>query len=176
MSIKYELLENNEVDCLKDLCNDLMAFQKSKSKVTPERFDSMTFETRLMPSIKGARDNYFIIAKDGDDVVAYAYSNICNKNVYNSGAFGKFFEMDSVQGDYVGCLSQFYIKESYRGKGIGSKLFKESINWINSYEDIMDIFIFVSNGNDDALNFYKSKGFKSSHDILGGFITVMISD
>ena len=35
------------------------------------------------------------------------------------------------------------------------------------------IVIFVSNGNNEALKFYTKKGFKLSHQILGGFITVM---
>jgi ribosomal protein S18 acetylase RimI-like enzyme len=47
------------------------------------------------------------------------------------------------------------------------------MNWLNSFKDIKDIFIFVSNGNKNALKFYQSKGFKISHEILDGFITVL---
>lgn len=64
-------------------------------------------------------------------------------------------------------------KEEYRNKGIGSVMFDMSMKWLESFEDIKDIFIFVSNGNDGALKFYKDKGFKVSHEILDGFITVM---
>lgn len=88
-------------------------------------------------------------------------------------SFGKFFDMDSLNRDNVGCLSQFYIKENYRGKGIGSILFNKSMEWINSFDDINDTFIYVSNCNKRAFEFYKSKGFNFSHDILDGFITVM---
>ena len=38
---------------------------------------------------------------------------------------------------------------------------------------IKDLFIFVSNGNDDALRFYQRRGFQVSHAILDGFITVL---
>ncbi|MFL0269084.1 GNAT family N-acetyltransferase [Candidatus Clostridium radicumherbarum] len=65
------------------------------------------------------------------------------------------------------------IKESYRNKGIGSVLFKKSMDWLNSFKEINDIFIFVSNGNDNGLKYYEAKGFKISHEILNGFITVM---
>jgi hypothetical protein len=41
------------------------------------------------------------------------------------------------------------------------------------FELISDLFIFVSNGNDNALKFYEGKGFKISHQILDGFITVL---
>jgi GNAT superfamily N-acetyltransferase len=84
-----------------------------------------------------------------------------------------FFDFDSVKGDDVGCLSQFYIRDGYRGKGIGSVLFEKSMKWLRSFKDVSDLFIFVSNGNDDALRFYLGKGFKVNHDILDGFITVL---
>lgn len=173
MAITYEILTNDNIDILRDLCNELMTFQKTKAYITPERFDSMSFETRLIPSVSSSLENYFIIAKDGDQVVGYAYSNISDKRVYESGQFGKFFDMDSIDVDNVGCLSQFYIREAYRGMGIGSGLFNQSMAWISGYEHINDVFIFVSNGNYDALEFYKSKGFNVSHDILSGFITVL---
>ncbi|UII55876.1 GNAT family N-acetyltransferase [Cytobacillus spongiae] len=173
MAITYIILPEDNISLIKGLCNELMAFQKTKASITPERFDQMSFETRLLPSIRLARDNFVIVAKDEGHVVAYAYSNICDKRVYESGTFGKFFDMDSVAGDTVGCLSQFYIQEGYRGKGIGSVLFNESMKWMNSFEEIEDIFIYVSNGNDEALQFYQSKGFHISHEILDGFITVL---
>lgn len=144
MTLKYEVLALADLEILKTLCNALMAFQKSKAHITPERFDTMNYETRLLPSVKGARDNHIIVAKDGDRVIAYAYSNINKKTHYAAGPFGCFFDMDSVASDYVGCLSQFYIEPEYRG-----------------------------NGNLDALKFYESKGFRVSHEILDGFITVM---
>jgi hypothetical protein len=44
--------------------------------------------------------------------------------------------------------------------GIGSVLFKESMDWLSTFKDIKDVFIFVSSGNDNALKFYLGKGFK----------------
>jgi GNAT superfamily N-acetyltransferase len=131
----------------------------------------------MLPSVKSSKANFIIAAKDGDEIVGYAYSNISPKHTY-SGGFATlepvdFFDFNSVKGDDVGCLSQFFIKENYRKLGIGTVLFKESINWLNSYKAINDLFIFVSNGNDNALNFYLGKGFKISHQILDGFITVL---
>ncbi|WP_420768235.1 GNAT family N-acetyltransferase [Parageobacillus thermoglucosidasius] len=84
-----------------------------------------------------------------------------------------FFDFDSVPTDNVGCLSQFYIKEEYRNRGIGSVLFEKSMEWLSSFESIKNTFIFVSNGNDDALKFYLRKGFTISHQILDGFITIL---
>lgn len=177
MGIQYEVISEERVMCVKDLCNELMTFQKSKAHIHPEWFDNMCFESRMLPSVKGAKENFIIVAKDGNEVVGYAYSNICPKNTY-SGGFATlepvdFFDFDTVDGDDVGCLSQFYLKEGYRNSGIGTVLFNKSMEWLNSFESIEDLFIFVSNGNDQALKFYQSKGFKVSHHILDGFITVL---
>lgn len=177
MSIRYEIITNNNVHCVKDLCNQLMAYQKSKAYIHPEWFDNMCFETRMLPSVQSAKENFIVIAKDDSEIVGYAYSNICPKHTY-SGGFATldpvdFFDFDSVEGEYVGCLSQFYIKGEYRGVGIGSALFDKSMEWLHSFSSIDDMFIFVSNGNETALKFYQSKDFKVSHDILGGFITVL---
>jgi hypothetical protein len=49
------------------------------------------------------------------------------------------------------------------------------VEWLKQFDEVEDYFIFVSNGNDDALEFYKRKGFSVSHEILNGFITVLRS-
>lgn len=177
MSVHYEPISADSIICIKDLCNELMSYQKSKAHIHPEFFDDMCFETRMIPSIDSAKANYIVIAKDDDEIVGYAYSTIAPKTTY-SGGFATlecdaFFDFNSVEGDDVGCLSQFYIKDGYRNTGIGSVLFEKSMDWLSSFKSINDLFIFVSNGNDNALNFYLGKGFKVSHQILDGFITVL---
>lgn len=172
LSIHYEVISEDNIICIKDLCNDLMAYQKSKAWIRPELFDGMCFETRMIPSVKKAKANYILVAKDDREIVGYVYSNISPKETY-SNEFATFFDLDSVKNNDVGCLSQFYIKEGYRNTGIGTVLFERSMDWLSSFKSIEDLFIFVSNGNDNALKFYLGKGFKISHQILDGFITVL---
>lgn len=177
MSIHYEVVSENNVNCIKDLCNELMIYQKSKAYIHPEFFDNMSFETRMIPSLKSSKANYIVIAKDNNEIVGYAYSTIAPKKSY-SGSFATlqcdaFFDFDSVKTEDVGCLSQFFIKDNYRNLGIGSTLFSMSMDWLKSFEEINDLFIFVSNGNDNALKFYQDKDFKVSHKILDKFITVL---
>ncbi|MBV7508441.1 GNAT family N-acetyltransferase [Bacillus sp. sid0103] len=174
MNLSYEVISDEEIEKCRDLCNELMAFQKSRAYITPELFDSMNFDTRMVPSINSAIHNYIVIVKDGDQSVGYVYSNISPKEAY-SNDFATFFDLSSVGRQNVGCLSQFYIKEEYRKYGVGSKLFKMSMEWLNQFDEVEDYFIFVSNGNNDALEFYKRKGFSVSHEILDGFITVLRS-
>lgn len=172
MMITYEILPAGQAIRCRELCNELMAFQKGKAAIKPELFDAMSFETRMLPSIEAATHNHLIAVKDGDQLIGYVYSNISPKTAY-SNEFATFFDLDSVLGDEVGCLSQFYIKDGYRQYGIGSKLFEMSMEWFKHFTEVKDLFIFVSNGNKDALEFYQRKGFTSTHDILGGFITVL---
>lgn len=177
MGIHYEVIPEDNLICIKDLCNALMAYQKSKTHIHPELFDNMCFETRMVPAVKSAKANYIIVARDDNEVVGYAYSNISPKKTYSNDfatlECESFFDFNSVKNDDVGCLSQFYIKEGYRNTGIGAVLFAMSMEWLHSFEAISDLFIFVSNGNDNALKFYLDKGFKISHQILNGFITVL---
>jgi GNAT superfamily N-acetyltransferase len=172
LNLKFEVLPDEKIECCKDLCNELMVYQKSKAYIKPELFDNMSFETRLLPSMKKAIHNYTVVVKDDDQIIAYVYSNISPKETY-ANEFATFFDMSSVDKHNVGCLSQFYIKEDYRQYGIGSRLFNMSMEWIKQFDDVEDYFIYVSNGNTDALEFYKRKGFSVSHDILDGFITVL---
>jgi GNAT superfamily N-acetyltransferase len=177
MNLQYEVVPEEKAECCRDLCNELMDFQKSKASIAPERFDTMNFDTRMLPSIQSAIHNYLVIVKDpekNDEIIAYVYTNISPKEEY-SNDFATFFDLSSVQKENVGCLSQFYIKEGYRQYGIGSKLFTMSMEWLKSFEDVEDYFVFTSNGNHEALAFYKRKGFSVSHDILDGFITVLRS-
>lgn len=172
MNLQYEVIPEEKIEYCRDLCNELMVFQKSKAYITPELFDNMNFDTRMVSSINSALYNYIVVVKDNDKIVAYVYSNISPKEAY-SNDFATFFDLSSVKRNDVGCLSQFYIKEEYRQYGIGSKLFNMSMEWLNKFDDVEDYFIFVSNGNENALEFYKRKGFSVSNVILDGFITVL---
>jgi GNAT superfamily N-acetyltransferase len=172
MNLTYEIMPDEKIESCRDLCNELMVFQKSKSYIKPELFDNMNFDTRMIPSIKSAIHNYTVVVKDNDKIVGYVYSNISSKETY-SNEFATFFDLSSVSRNNVGCLSQFFIKEEYRQYGIGSTLFNMSMKWLKQFNDVEDYFIFVSNGNNNALEFYKHKGFSISHRILDGFITVL---
>lgn len=176
MGIHYEELPMKDAHLVKDLCDGLMAYQKSKALIHPEFFDGMSFETRLLPALKSAKANYIVAAMEKGEAVGYAYSNVASKRIYTNNfatlKCDSFFDVDSVKGEYVGCLSQFFIRDEYRNMGVGSRLFQKSMEWLGS-QGVKDLFIFVSSGNSEALKFYLNKGFQVSHEILDGFITVL---
>lgn len=121
MNLKYEVITEEKIRLCRDLCNKLMAFQKSKAHITPERFDSMNFETRMIPSVKSALHNYREIVKDDEEIAGYVYSNVSPKEAC-SNDFAIFFDLTSVGKRHVGCLSQFFIK-----------MLQTIWNWISSF-------------------------------------------
>jgi hypothetical protein len=50
-----------------------------------------------------------------------------------------------------------------------------SMEWLESVVDGDLVFIYVSNGNDAALNFYLSRGFTFSHNDLAALSSLSIS-
>ncbi|WP_228547599.1 hypothetical protein [Filobacillus milosensis] len=58
MELSYQVISEDQTEYCKDLCNELMAYQKSIAHIKPELFDSMNFESRMLPSIEDAEENY----------------------------------------------------------------------------------------------------------------------
>jgi hypothetical protein len=79
--MKLSLMKN--LNYCRDLCNELMAFQKSKSSIKAELFDNMNFDPRMIPSIKSAIYNYTVVVKDDDKIVGYVYSNIYRRKGFS---------------------------------------------------------------------------------------------
>jgi predicted FMN-binding regulatory protein PaiB len=84
MNLNYEVIPDEKIECCRDICNELMVFQKSKAYIKPELFDNMNFDTRMIPSLKNAINNYTVVVKDDEKIVGYVYSNISPKETYST--------------------------------------------------------------------------------------------
>ncbi|KIL35028.1 GCN5 family acetyltransferase [Cohnella kolymensis] len=179
VNVTIELVKDGNIEQCRQLCNELMAFQKSKAAIAPEAFDSMNFDTRMKKSYESSLESQVIVVKDNGMPVGYVFSTI--ENIENSkGQYPAWAPKDeNSKGFYpewvnlpnkIGCLNNLYVRDQYRDMGLGSKLLEMSMEWLESFPDVDLIFIYVSNGNDAALNFYLSRGFTFSHDVFGGFI------
>lgn len=49
----------------------------------------------------------------------------------------------------------------YRGRGIGSKLLRQIVEYAESHSDIADVYLHVQVNNQEALDFYKKQGFEN---------------
>ena len=180
-NIPIEVVKDGNIEQCRELCNELMAFQKAKATMAPEAFDTMNFDTRMKKSYEGALESQVVVVKDNGVPVGYVFSTI--ENVENGkGSLPKWAPVEEGEnwiGFYpewvalprkIGCLNNLYLLEQYQGMGIGSKLFDMAMEWLESISDVELVFIYVSNGNDEALDFYLKRGFDFSHDVFGGFI------
>lgn len=180
-NIKFEVVTDGNIEPCRALCNELMAFQKSMATIAPEKFDMMNFDSRMRKSYESALDSQVIIVKDDGVPVGYVFSTVDviepSRNAIPDWAptaedgTSKGFYPDWVPlPQKIGCLNNLYMHENYRSLKLGSKLFKMALDWLESFGDVNLIFIYVSNGNDAALEFYLKQGFTYSHDVFGGFI------
>lgn len=129
----------------------------------------MNFDSRMKKSYDAAMEKQVVVVKDNGIPVGYAFSTIDSLDSMRDSPFRLLPQWDDLP-QKIGCLSNLYLKEEYRGTGLGSKLFDMSMDWLDSFADIDLIYVFISNGNDDAYNFYIRRGFTYSHEVLGGFI------
>lgn len=180
LNLIFETIRDDNIELCRELCDELMSFQKSKATISPEAFDGMNFDTRMKKSYEGALRKHVVVVKDGAEPVAYVFSAIdeeseASRNYFPDWAPGG----ENYMGFYpewvrlpqkIGCLNNLYIRDKYRGLGIGAKLCDMSMEWLNSFSDCDLSFVYISNGNDEAYNFYIRKGFKYSHEVFGGFI------
>ncbi len=177
--IRFEVITDQNIEICRDLCNELMAFQKSMVLIHPECFDPMNFDTRMKKSYQEAFRKHVVVAWDKETPIGYVFSSIDQITEAAKSSFPNWAPKDGL-GFYpdwlsvpqnIGCLNNLYLKEGYRNSGLGKKLFDISMEWLEGFEDTNTTFVFISNGNDAALSFYLKNGFTESHQVFGGFIT-----
>ncbi|AFV02261.1 acetyltransferase [Dehalobacter sp. UNSWDHB] len=178
--VTLEILDDGDIEQCRDLCGELMAYQKSKAKLIPEAFNHMNFDTRMKKSYNEALRRQVIVAKHNSIPIGYIFSTVDEMNAKNNSipVWAPVSEGETVQGFYpdwlkpqkIGSVSNLFFRPEYRGIGLGKRLFTMAMEWLESFDDIYLIFIYVSNGNDTALRFYLNQGFTFSHDVFGGFI------
>ncbi len=183
--LKINVLSDENIDECRELCNELMKFQKSKAIIAKEAFDAMNFNTRMKKSYENAEEKQAILVKDGETPIAYIFSTIDlieNNEISLPDWAPKLNNAKEIKGFYpdwidfpkkIGCLSNLYIKENYRSFGLGSRLFNLSMDFFHSFKYLDLVFTFVSSGNDDAYNFYIKHGFTYSHEVFAGFIKAL---
>lgn len=178
--ITIDVINDGQIDLCKDLCNELMAFQKSKATIAQNAFDSMNFDTRMKKNFENSERSHIAVAKDNGLSIGYVFSTIDTVSETSGNAFPDWApRSETSKGFYpdwlalpqkIGCLNNLYIREPYQGIGLGKKLLTMSMNWLESFDDCTMTFVYISNGNDAAYQFYLKHGFLPSHDVFDGFI------
>ena len=144
--IKYFETDEKDLDRIKDLWNKLRLQHQLKSKHFSRDYENIVFEVRKQQLLKKSEKWVFKVdlVFDHDHIVGYCVSSVSNDKG----------EIDSI-----------YIEEKYRSVGIGDKLMKRALSWM----DIMGVKnkeILISVGNDDTIEFYNRYGFYPKHILL----------
>ena len=151
MPVTYEVIDVSGIEVVRPLFDKLMRYQQEKVPYGKKLFDHMTMEFRVYSELKKNKfkATHVILVRDGETLIGFAYSAIDQKD--------------------NGILKLFYLEPAYRGQGIGHELFLRSMVWIGSFST-KRIQIFVTRGNDGAMKFYESHGFKRKKSVFFGMI------
>lgn len=181
-ALVYETIIGADIEQCRELCDELMAFQQAQATISPESFNGMNFDTRLKKSFESTPDSQVVVVKDRGVPVGYVFSTIesisdGDKSYVPDWAPPRI--TDDYRGFYpdwpelparCGCLNNLYLRPAYQGQGLGGELFSRTMDWMKSFNDVDVVFVYISNGNENALKFYLKHGFTFSHNVFGGFI------
>ena len=181
--IKIQDISNGNIEICTSLCNELMDYQANKSHIRTDVLREMTFDNRLRPSFENAQIKKLLVAFDDENPIGYVYAEVSDvtenlmyyvpdwaKNIYKKGQL-IFSPVNQELPSRLGTFNNIYIKPEYHGLGLGYQLSNEVIEWMKSIDGITGIYVYVSNGNEQVVDFYKRFGFQFSHNMLNGFIT-----
>ena len=138
MNYTFRIIEKNEILIIKELWKKLNEIHLKNSHYFKEHYETFTFEKRCEKFDMINSENIRIeIIEDDKTTIGYCISTIQKSTG----------EIDSI-----------YVKEEYRGTGLGSSLIDHSLNWFHT-KKCDKIIIAVAEGNESAYPFYKKFDF-----------------
>jgi len=138
-SFTIESIALRDIALVKPLWEKLNALHLADSVHFKDHFASFTFEKRMEKFMLFRDDDVFIeLAVDTDGIPAgYCIST----------AEGPAGELDSL-----------YVEEKFRGRGIGERLVRRSLEWLRE-KKCARIMVGVAHGHESVLPFYGKFGF-----------------
>ncbi|MBU5439620.1 GNAT family N-acetyltransferase [Tissierella sp. MSJ-40] len=167
-------INNENINCL-ELANTL-GFSKISEEIILEFERSNIKNLGERPLIELTNDDYEFMKELHDKVFPNTYYSgneiierlnmdrkvfICKENNKLAGYI--YVEAEPEFGE--GNIEFFAVNESYRGKGIGSKLLTMGLKWLFSFNSIDSITLCVNLKNEKAINLYKKVGFEEKHQL-----------
>lgn len=144
--INYNETDEKDLEVISDMWKKLILHLQSQSKYFPTDYQCLTFEKRReqFENIAESGKLRLDIVKDGENYLAYSVSSIV---------------------DEKGSIESLYVDKRCRKEGIGNKLMERALDWMELNE-VSDLEILVSYGNENALKFYEKYEFYPKHLIL----------
>lgn len=179
ININYKVNTTDNIDFLEGLCNQLMKFQADHATIRPDIMASMNYNNRLKPEYANTLRKYIVVAYDEEKPVGFAFATIGSvteeslkekpswaTELDGTGFYPEDYEVPKT----IGTFKILYLENKYRNLGIGKQLCDMTMDWLNSHEDVDDLWVYVANGNEVVSKLYEKYGFGLSHSVFNGFI------
>lgn len=101
--------------------------------------------TRLLKKEWGDAKHHLLVAVDGKTIVGFIYGKIKDRPLRKIKKYG--------------LVDEIFIEKNYRGKGIGTRLMGNLINWLKT-KGIAHVEAVVSSKNKESIKFHKKLGFE----------------
>lgn len=144
--ITYNETDEKDLELISGMWKKLIHHLKSQSKYFTMDYQCLSFEKRKeqFENIAESGKLRLDIVKDGKNYLGYSVSSIVGEK---------------------GSVESLYVDKRCRKEGIGNKLMERSLDWMKLNE-VSDLEILVSYGNENALKFYEKYEFYPKHLIL----------
>lgn len=144
--ITYNETDEKDLELISDMWKKLIRHLQSQSKYFPMDYQYLSFEKRKEQFEKIAESGKLRldIVKDSENYLGYSVSSIVGEK---------------------GSVESLYVDKRCRKEGIGNKLMERALDWMKLNE-VSDLEILVSYGNENALKFYEKYEFYPKHLIL----------
>lgn len=178
-NINYKVITTDNIDFLEGLCNQLMRFQADHATIRPDIMASMNYNNRLKPEYANTLRKYMVVAYDEERPVGFAFAaigSVTKESLEEKSSWATelggigFYPEDYEAPKTIGTFKLLYLEDSYRNLGIGKQLSGMIMDWLNSNEDVDDLWVYVANGNEIVGKLYEKYGFRLSHNVFNGFI------
>ena len=128
----------DEVEVIKGLWEKNRQYHENSSEYFKESYRTMRFDQRIKAfNVFDKETMKITVAKSNEKYIGYCISTII---------------------DGKGEIESLHVDESNRGKGIGEKLVRKHLEWMNE-NDCSVIGVTVSQENESAIGFYRKLGF-----------------
>lgn len=126
-----------------------LAFMKHLSQVEPENFclkeDYRLEYQKMLPALLKDEKTLVLIAWAGDEAIGYHVTSIR-------------YPLPILQQKPFGQVSDHFVKEGFRGLGVGTSFLKESRYWLQKH-NIQEMHLKTFLHNKEGLEFWKKQGF-----------------
>lgn len=179
IKIKYKVITTDNIDFLEGLCNQLMKFQADHARIRADIMASMNYNNRLKLEYANTQRKHLVVAYDKEKPVGFAFATIgsvTEENLKGKPGWASdlngigFYPENYAVPNTIGTFKLLYVDNEYRNLNIGKQLSKMIMAWLNSHEDVDDLWVYVANGNEIVGKLYEKYGFRLSHSVFNGFI------